>query len=1178
MKLSPAVFILVLALAADGLHAEVPLACKNSIVPRKFLAQADMQLQPLPARDYVDVLRQCRVPHGVRPGAPPLAPVSHWVETNRELYETILGKGKADILVVPFQVQGYGIGRIERAVMTADLAYSLGSRVADPFLVARALGEGRRRINEAEILELARRLEARTVVVGYVGHLDRKSMNVSIQVWPLDESSVTSPRASRTQRDWRAVAFSHEVPPFLAFHGMLPDVIEKIAVKPAAGKPSAAARQKFPERLYAPPLSSVSARSPAVAPSSILLLFGALAPSAAELSRERLLERALVTSMRSDGDHYLARFTQAYALMQLRHRPAALKMLQGFPQPSSRAMAALLNGNLPKAEAALKEVKGSYERLLLDVALQDLRQIYGRAGDADLSDAMRLFGKSFDDWSSLVSMRYADADWWSVQGATELKEQLDEVFPVPRLEAASIVKGNAILGSRTSDVAMDIATGRHLRKIAQQLTAVACCGSASARASELDLLWLMEAAAESRLVKSLNLLIHVQALPQQAIERLDEYRPFFSGHPLLAAAEAQAAVDLSYMAADDVRETWIARMEENAALAVHFRPGQNRVAWTGLTAMGIPSPPSEMAVDAFGYDYPRRPFWPGWFIGSDSDPGRLKQLLEESLAYSRSDSEPLRQLHAISTPAQRQALAARIAGRFVKAAGQQSAKRLLPGAPGSADERVRQLRADIAADPIDWRNYEDLGALLIQTQGAYEEAARVFLSYPGFDENAPGNPVALSNHAYAAGSLLYWQGRPDLARALYEISAGLDTGSQAGMASAMRLHLLSGDFAAAAALSLQRAQRYPNAYAYRDYLSLLHAMGYGEEAWLGFSRVASEFSLPQVWVSALASQRKDGLDEPAVRKWLLRPEIRQAKHGSQQFALGYAILWNATDRIPPADLGELVAQLEGEPQATIDADGLSLLRPHPLDPSANELVRPSALRATHPKRLPEGTRIRSSLVYFGEAYALVRRGRFEQAVDSFVAMAERYPIEERSETFAMGYFAYAAARSGDRVGLETFLDSGAVHHGFDYWLAKAFFLAARKDSDAAEAALKQAFYHRPHTDYRPVLTEYQYAEACEWLYRDTGDSRFLNLLLDWTRKHQKIQPTQAWAYAMQFTYERSAAERERTLAMTLYLDPQSDRIRTAKAAEVAKAREWLEKNNPFLRRGIESARKDLVEL
>src|ERR1700733_7290197 len=103
----------------------------------------------------------------------------------------------------------------------------------------------------------------------------------------------------------------------------------------------------------------------------------------------------------------------------------------------------------------------------------------------------------------------------------------------------------------------------------------------------------------------------------------------------------------------------------------------------------------------------------------------------------------------------------------------------------------------------------------------------------------------------------------------------------------------------------------------------------------------------------------------------------------------------------------------------------------------------------------------------------------------------------------------------------------------------------------------------PGSDDRPMLAEFQYAEACEWLYQDTHDTRFLTTLLDWAKRHQRIQPVYAWAYAFQYAYEKDAQERRRALAMTYYLDPAAAHIQKASKDELSQARAWLRDNKPF---------------
>lgn len=125
---------------------------------------------------------------------------------------------------------------------------------------------------------------------------------------------------------------------------------------------------------------------------------------------------------------------------------------------------------------------------------------------------------------------------------------------------------------------------------------------------------------------------------------------------------------------------------------------------------------------------------------------------------------------------------------------------------------------------------------------------------------------------------------------------------------------------------------------------------------------------------------------------------------------------------------------------------------------------------------------------------------------------------------------------------------------------------ADKDVKAAQELLRSAFDNRPNTDNRPVLTEYEYAQACEWLYQETGDRRFVDMLLAWTEEYQKTQPTHAWAYAMEYAFAKPGPRRVRALALTLYLDPLSDRLKYAPVGEVAQARIWLAGNNPFLQK------------
>ncbi len=113
--------------------------------------------------------------------------------------------------------------------------------------------------------------------------------------------------------------------------------------------------------------------------------------------------------------------------------------------------------------------------------------------------------------------------------------------------------------------------------------------------------------------------------------------------------------------------------------------------------------------------------------------------------------------------------------------------------------------------------------------------------------------------------------------------------------------------------------------------------------------------------------------------------------------------------------------------------------------------------------------------------------------------------------------------------------------------------------------LKLALVRRPFTEGRPIFTEYQYAEVCEWLFEATRDTRYRNLALDWAKKNQAFQPWFAWAYAMEARLSTNPAERGRAIAIAYYLDRKSARLGLLPKGEVANAVKEYANRNPFRR-------------
>jgi hypothetical protein len=1155
-------YVATLALLSTAIVASP--GCQRADVSVVAEANADVWPQELPAPDYLDLLI---AREGTAELKDRLPPRSLWVESQKAAFAATLARTKADLLIAPFQTQGYGLDRIERAIMTADLAYELGRSVsvADPFLVARALGEGRRRFEHESILRLAQSVGAQKVVVPYVGHGRDHHMTITIGVFEVEPPGASSQVAPSTRKDWRSIEFSDADPPYSVFHRMLPDVLRELSLaSDSSDQNSAVAAVTFPSAVTESFARMAAMDSSAIPGSVGLALLGTLAPIAGAVTRERLFERAYVTSLHFDGPGPQTDFLRAYILTNLQRRPAALALIQDSSRPADVVLRAVLNGDLPSATTGLAALPNGLERFFLAIQLNDMRLYYGKQGEPPLAEAVAVFGQDISEWHALVEWRSFDLDQWQVEPAVGLKYLMDEVFPVPGLDARTLLEGGNVVGPSVDDITIDTTTARHVRRFVETASTVPCCTATSAMPNAWDLVFLLEGRGEARIAKELNRLVNVQGLPEQAARAFARYDDLLSGHPDIAAMHAEFSIQSAHAAMNDMRQTWRERARQDSLVAAFWSPGQNMTSLRALIALGIPSDMSSAFVDAYGFDYPRQSFWPDWFFGVMQQSNIREALWREGDAHNQTDLESLA-MRVSGVPPERQTeLASELRFRFV---GHPKRNNVLAALspPDSAPTNALELqRAALAEDPDNWQAYMDLADLLISRDGNYAEAADILMSYPRFQEEPDRDRVPISNMAYHAGSLFYSRAAFDLARPFFEISAGLETGSEPSMTSSVRLWVMESNYFAAAEELGWRAERYPSAYSYGDYFSFLHALGSGEDAWNGFAQFAAAFDGADVWYSALVGHRREGMTQEKLRAWLRQPQIRDARFRSQRFALGYAILFNATDRIPPADLGELVAELEGAPEARIDEDGYSLARPHPLDPSQVELLSPSTFRAV--ERPPVGTPIKSDLAYFAAAFADLRHGNFAEAVEGFIAMADYYPIDRYTHSFVLPYFAQAAAETGDAIGLERFLEQlEGAGESFDNLLAQAFFAGARDETDEALALVEKAFRYRPAIWTRPVFSTYQYAEACEWLYAKTEDPRFLDLLLDFAAKRQTMQPTDAWAYALEYAYTHNDERRTRALAMTMYLDPLSTRIKGATPTEQDKARAWGNENNPFLR-------------
>lgn len=1144
---------------------------------RKALAADAAAAAKLPRPDlYMDQL----------PKAYPRTP-SSWRAAEKAHYAVVLAQGRFDVLVVPFQVQDLAFSQEIRSLMTAQLALAMTAAgspaIPDPYVVARALGDGERRYDLMEVLRLANRIGAKRVVLGYVGHQSQKkgTMRVTLNYFDRGDQAHFGetflpradkhgrPRASeRTQSvHFEDLAFSSERTPLEAYEAVVPGMVRFLGLQPAAPAPLPVSRFER-GALPASPLGMVSGKAEPARDAYYLQLLATLAPTRAERVRGRLVEKSMLALQQMSPQSPDYRALKARALLHMGMRPAAIRALGAPATAEERHLAALLNGNLPEIQANRKKIAPGVRALLASLEENAVAAEYrARTPEKSLAEvpALKLPG---DVWQFLTARALTDWDLWSQHANLPLKGLLDVEFPLEGFTAEGMVRGAAAVGdAQQFETQVDLSVLDHVRRHVRASAAKACCQPLAARPGALDYLDLLESIGTDNLARRARFLVHIQGQPQSALAFIARIEGVYKDHPQVALVRADAELKTSGNVGGAQRDSLRRSAFATAFNAWYWEQGQTRTAADAFEDVITKAQRNDYGHydNLYVSDYPFRSFYPFWQF-----PGALEPWMQNgraALENSAYDFEPLSQLESSLARRVRwdevDALLKSVENRFV--GNSQRVSLLAAASERRGDTRAaeRHYRDSIRAQPSDEASYASLGKLLFEDAAA-EDAAQVFMSYPGLAKPDEVNPVGLSNYAFGAGSYFYWSGQFKLAIPLYQISAKLRTGSDSSIAAETRLALIEGDYAAALRGSLERGQRYRSHFAYRDALGLLHAMGRSADAWDGFNSLVGQMDHAELWETALVGLQVQGTSEKDIAAWLAREPMRSA---GRQHARAPMFLLRAgvIDRTPSADLAALIAGIE-RPVWKLDNVYGHVVRP--MSDGHHAVLGP---KASGDGTLPGGvfeqsgkTRVKSDLVLFAEAYRSLRMGAFAAARASLFEASKLYDMTNEPMGYLLPYYAYAAARSGDTAAVEAILDAVPVpSRRFDYHLSKAVLAAHGKRVEESMRHLDLALHRRPFTGRRPVYPEYQYAELCEWLFEATRNPSYRDAAIAWAKQNQTFQPWFAWPYAVEAKLATDPAERRRAIAMAHYLDRNSERLASLPKAEVDAALKESAHRNPF---------------
>jgi tetratricopeptide (TPR) repeat protein len=1009
----------------------------------------------------------------------------------------------------------------------------------------------------------------RRIVWGFVGHQQGNVMRLTIQ--HKDRSGAAfDPRAPARTRTFERVPFSDEHPPILVYQDLLPEVLKTLGAgtAPVPAGPSIGAERAL---LPGSPLEMTRGAPDAVRDAHYFQLLAALTPNSADRARERFVEKSLLAILGTPPETAGHRLLKARALMEMGLRLAAIKTLGSPETAEEKHLFAVLDGNLPEAEKTATEVRTQTGALMakLDLnAIAAAHQVGSAAKSKADADKLDLPGI----WRYFAWRAMTDWDLWTQHDNTDLKRLLDQELPVAGFSLEAMLAGLASVGDPAKlETMLHLSAIDHRRRLLEAQADKWCCTPLVAHPSLLDYLDLLEGIATDNLVRRAKFLVAIQGAPEAAMEFVTRLESAYKDHPQLTAVRSRAEYDLGTRAGGAAREGYLKSAYASAANAMYWEQGQTRAAAEAFYMLARLGRSDYGFFDnLFASDIPYRPFYPTWVAGGNADFGIANA--RAALKNSAFDPTPVRELQRWLVQEQGQPdkfaeVLQSIGSRFHGHPDLAVMRAQADATKGDIAAAAKYYREAIAAQPGYWNAYSGLGKLLLEN-GEIAKAAELFAAYTGFKKGAREHPVAISNHASEAGSLFFWSGHFTQALPLYRIAADLQTGAESSLSSAVRIALMSKDYAAAVAGSLNRARRYSSPFAFRDYLGMLHAMGHSKEAWEGFNALAAQMDRPQIWESALVGHRIAGLSETQLAEWAAQESMRNAgqAHG---YAAAHLLRAGVTDRVPSAELAGLIARVEREVWQLEDAD--------------RDVVRASrdqqVLLALGPNVPREGmrlaiglfqsskkARVKSDLVYFAEAYRAIRSGDFPSASALLQEAAKLYDMRNVQVGYLLPYLAFAATKAGQGKAVEEVLAKFAMEYQrFDYFLAKA--VLAGVGGNAAEALeyLKLARYRRPFTEHRPLLSEYQFAEISEWLYESTRDGRFRGIALASARQNQTSQPWFAWAYAMEAKLASSPQDRRRAMAMAYYLDKRSERLASIPAAEIKDAVREHASRNPFLR-------------
>jgi tetratricopeptide (TPR) repeat protein len=286
-----------------------------------------------------------------------------------------------------------------------------------------------------------------------------------------------------------------------------------------------------------------------------------------------------------------------------------------------------------------------------------------------------------------------------------------------------------------------------------------------------------------------------------------------------------------------------------------------------------------------------------------------------------------------------------------------------------------------------------------------------------------------------------------------------------------------------------------------------------------------------------------------LEKWILDDSRKSNDPLRRTYLQRYALIAMTMDRAVNDELPALIDKIGNDSALKVKSVGimshgtLVMFERDGVD-TQQILIPPDVAK----EQFKPGDVVPSELALFAAGYNAIRSGDHERAYEKFLALVRIYPEKQFSyQHYAFPYLVRAASKAGKLNQLEmeltgaknSELEFSVDSDWFDYHLGRAFILSGSGDNDTALRYLDWAFNIKPFVKGRPVMPWFQMVEASLWLYEDSGDPRYLSRALSWARRYQSIAPMYAWASSVVGRFSDDPEEKQQSLGIALFLDPQS---------------------------------------